>query len=166
MLRKLWYACSGSQPAQFESRLPLEPSVRRLGEDTSPWDLSLRERAVGTVSAERVKLWRRRSYWRGRGYGPVFKGRFEQRGGRIVLVGQFAGTRLVQAWIVLWSAFMGISAWLEWTEWSRNPDYSAVFVIAPAALAVLGLAMTAIVGKEARDNVAWLSDHIRSRLQG
>lgn len=165
MPRDIRNICFGSIPARFESGLTLEQSVRRLGKDTDPWTLSFEERVVGRVSPTQVKLWRRRSFWRGNGYGAIFKGRFESANGKVVLIGRFSGVRLVQLVMVLWSGLFAFGAWSEWIEQGTQPDPTLLFVIAPAAFAVIALLMVWVVQHEARENMTWLIAQIRSRLQ-
>jgi hypothetical protein len=166
MLRNVWDVCSGAIPAQFESGYTLEQAVRRLGKDVDPWSFSSGDRVVGRVSPTRVKLWRRRSFWRSNGYGSVFKGRFESVNGRVVLIGRFSGVRLFQLLSLLWSALFAFGAWSGWAERGPDPDAFLLSVIAPAVMAGLALVMFWVVQHEARDDCAWLSAQIRGRLQG
>lgn len=77
-------------PVRFASAYPLEESIERLRSQTmvSVFSGLFRERAVGRVSEQKVKLQRVAPFF-GNSFKPVFRGKFKRDANGIALEGKF-----------------------------------------------------------------------------
>jgi len=97
MLRSLIDFVCGNEPLAFESDFSLPESVRRLTAEVKPPLLGFRPLVsltasvvVGKVTEEHVSLWCERLFIRN-GFRPVFVGRFQTFGNRVILIGKMVG---------------------------------------------------------------------------
>lgn len=97
MLRSFMDRLCGNEPLAFESKFSVPESERRLTAEAKPPLLDFRPLVsltatvvVGKVSEEHVSLWCERLFVRN-GFRPVFLGRFQTFGNRVILIGKMVG---------------------------------------------------------------------------
>jgi hypothetical protein len=159
-IRQLW---SGSGPVEFQSAYDLDESVRRLRAATRRWGLFLPdEAAAGRVTASRVSLQRVIPMF-GNTFKPFFVGRFERRGGKVVLAGRFTMHVFFKCFMAVWTA--GVAAVTVGGSMAAMHTHRA----APMPLLGLGMLLFAVVLMRlgawmSRNDPAWLSGVIRHAL--
>jgi hypothetical protein len=108
MLRSFIDFVCGNEPMAFESDFSLPESVHRLTAEVKPPLLNFQPFVslkttvvVGEVSEEHVSLWCERLLVRN-GFRPVFVGRFQTFGDRVILIGKMMGMNgLVPLFVVI-----------------------------------------------------------------
>src|SRR6476646_5954090 len=109
-----WWPLSflfGVTHADFESKLSIAESVGCLRAAIYPWysfRAPFQEKAIGTVTAERVRLERVRPFIRN-DFKPRFVGRFVERGDRVVLAGRFSMRTSTKVFICVLLVFLLLS---------------------------------------------------------
>jgi hypothetical protein len=106
MIRRFTELLYGSTPAEFESVLTLEESIRQLSKVTrrSAFLTLFREAAVGEVSEDRVSLSRHKPTF-SNAFKPCFIGQFGIQQGRVVLSGRFTMMLFVKVFMTCWFGF-------------------------------------------------------------
>jgi hypothetical protein len=164
MFRRFVNLLYGSTEAEFMSSVGLEESVQRLRSATSRWSLSAltRQRAVGRVKETGVSLQRAIPFV-GNSFKPFFTGRFEERDGKVALVGQFRMLMFVRIFLSIWFGFAVV--------WTIMATASVIIHHSDPSLLLAGLAVVfcgltiLIFGKWlARNDIAWLSAVIQRAL--
>src|SRR5262249_16740539 len=89
MLRSFMDRLLGNEPLAFESKFSLSESVHRVAAKIKPPRL-LDTVVVGKVSEQYVSLWCETLFVRN-GFRPVFLGRFQTFGNRVILIGKMVG---------------------------------------------------------------------------
>jgi hypothetical protein len=160
----LWWI---STPAEFESSFGLAESVERLRAATrrSVFSALSRQEAVGTVTESRVSL-QRVIPMVGNSFKPLYRGRFIDRNGKVILAGRFTMHWLVKVFMVFWFGVIACFTLLATLIMVIHPQGAKV-----ALLPLFGVGMIAagagvvLLGKWlARNDTAWLSDVIRSAI--
>jgi hypothetical protein len=153
----------GSEPAEFESSYPLGESVRRLDAARGSTLAALRKQvATGTVSESRVVLKRVVPFVRN-SFKPYFVGRFEQRTGKVVLVGTFTMHWSVKAFMTLWLGFCALWTMLAASATFNVPE-QRFFPLFGLGMLAAGVAFLRLCRWLSRNDPAWLSSHIRHAL--
>ena len=172
MTLPIWQSLSDSEPAAFESALPLQQAAERLAavverSEFANWGVNC---LVGRVTVERVQIARHRAGQR-TPTRPIFRGRFVQAGDRIVLTGRFAYPLSTK---VLFVAFIAVPAVLSMALLLLG--MGAIFAGSPAGprrwvgLAgtslslVLIYALFKVVQPFDRDDVPWITQHVQRAI--
>jgi hypothetical protein len=157
-----------STPAEFQSAFDLEESVARLRAATqrSAFASLGEQAAVGKVAEDRVRLRRVIPMVRN-SFQPIFVGRFESRGGKLMLIGTFAISPVVKVVMTFWLSVVGVFA-LATLLGAFDPrgPYALLFRLQPFLMLGFGLAIVALGKWFARNDAAWLSDVIHAALGG
>jgi hypothetical protein len=153
----------GSEPAEFESSYPLEESVQRLDAARGSMLAALKKQvATGTVSESRVVLKRVVPFVRN-SFKPYFVGHFEQRMGKVILVGTFTMHWSVKVFMTFWLGFCAL-----WTILAApatfNVPQQRLFPLIGVGMLAAGVAFLRICRWFSRSDPAWLSSHIRETL--
>ena len=160
----IWQSLSESEPAVFESALPLPQAAQRLAavveqSEFGNWGVDC---LVGRVTIERVEIARHRAGQR-TPTRPIFLGRFSQADDRIVLTGCFAyplrtkvrSVAFVAVLVVLASALLLLGLGAIFAGFSAGP--SRLVGVAGATLSlVLIYAIFKVVQPFDRDDVPWI----------
>lgn len=159
-IRELW---SGSAPVEFESDYSLDKSVERLRAATRRSALFVTsEVAAGTVSESRVSLCRVIPMFQN-SFKPFFVGRFERRGGKVVLRGRFVMQGFVRAFFVFWMGMTSLMC-VVGTVAALRDSKALPFPMTTAAMLLFGLGLLRLGGWLSRNDPAWLSVAIRTAL--
>ena len=166
MIRWLWQLLYGSTPAEFRSAYGLVESVERLRAATkrSVFSALGETTAVGRVTVERVRL-QRVIPMVGNSFKPFFIGRFEERGGAVVLTGKFTMLGFVKVFMTFWlgmTALVAVAVLLG----SLGPlgPHAGFFRLQPLLMMAAGIGVVAAGQWFARNDVAWLSGVIERAL--
>jgi hypothetical protein len=157
-----------STPAEFRSAFDLAESVERLRLATKRSAFaSLDETAaVGHVAEHRVRLQRVIPMVRN-SFKPIFVGRFERRGGGIVLTGRFSMSPVVKVVMTFWFGMVGMFALVALLGGvAPNGPHALLFRLQPLLMIGLGFAIVAAGKWFARNDAAWLSDVMTEALGG
>lgn len=165
-MRRVLNFVYGSTPATFDSSFSLEKSVRRVEAATRRSNLSAlaSQQAVGQVCEDKVVLQRSIPFV-ANPYKPIFVGRFERSGSRVVLKGRFTMHWFIKAMLTYCFGF-GL-VWTALATYSRlASDRAGEWWLPLAGVAMLGVGFSLVwIGKYfARKDVAWLSGVINSAL--
>ena len=162
-MKSFW---TGSAPVEFESAFDLAESVDRLRAATKRSSFSVlgHEAAVGTVKEARVSL-QRVIPMVGNSFKPVFVGRFEEAGGKVVLRGAFGVRTTVKIFMAVWFGVLtfGAAGFLASTIHGDSPTaWMGLCVL--LGMIVFGLALIKTGQWFSRNDPAWLSQVIGSAL--
>lgn len=155
-----------STPAEFRSAFDLAESVVRLRAATkrSAFASLGGEAAVGKVTEERVRLQRVIPMVRN-SFQPIFVGRFERRGGHVVLAGTFTMAPLVKFVMTFWFAMLGGFAFAALLgAFHPQGPYALLFRLQPFLMICFGFGIVAAGKWFARNDAAWLSRVIDEAL--
>jgi hypothetical protein len=155
-----------SIPAEFKSVYGLSESVTRLRTATrrSAFGVLAQQAATGPVSESRVRL-QRVIPMLGNSFKPFFFGRFETRGDCVYLTGRFTMLGLVKAFITFWlgcALAMGIAS--AATIVNKHGGDWLLALGSGLGMFGAGLAVVGFGKWLARNDVAWLSNTIRTAL--
>jgi uncharacterized membrane protein len=154
----------GGTPVEFESDYPLDESVARLSSATQrARDRASREQAaVGRVDERKVVLVRVIPFVNN-SFKPVFTGRFEETGSRVVLRGSFGMHVSVKVFACVW--FGGLVAFTVLLALrARDGSDAGKMALFCAGMAGAGVLLFAFARWFARNDPAWLSAVIRGAL--
>jgi hypothetical protein len=160
VIRKLTKFFYGSTPAEFKSDFGLADSVARLQAATrrSAFGVLAEQAAAGPVSESRVRL-QRVIPMVGNSFKPFFYGRFEARDNGVYLIGCFTMLGIVKAFLTVWFGFVVLGIAFTVAQRGNGVMILGGFGFVGAAIALVG------IGKWfARNDIAWLSNLIRSTL--
>jgi hypothetical protein len=159
--KEIW---TGSDPVEFESAYGMAESVERLKAATCRWALFsvTKEVASGRVTESRVSL-QRVIPMVGNSFKPFFVGRFQWRGGKVVLRGRFTLHWFVKALMGFWLGFCVLFTALAVVAAMRSPQAAVMFVAGVAMLA-FGVGLIRLGGWFSRKDPVWLSAVIRDAL--
>ena len=153
-----------SQGFEFPSAYGLAESVARLKAATrrSVFSDMAHQAAVGRVSERRVRL-QRSVPLVGNSFKPFFVGRFIERAGHVVLVGQFRMLWLVRVFLAVWFGVLTVGT-VSWTVLREPHQWTAI----GACLAMYAAGGALVYGGQwlSRKDAAYLSSVIRSALSG
>jgi hypothetical protein len=168
----IWQSLSDSEPAVFESALPLQQAAQRLAavverSESANWGVDC---LVGRVTVERVEIARHRAGQR-TPTRPIFRGRFSQAGDRIVLTGRFAyplstkvlSVALIAVLAVLSSALLLLGLGVIFVGSPSSPS-RWVGVAAVISSLVLIYALLKVVQPFDRDDIPWISQHVQRAI--
>ena len=164
MIRWFWNLLYETERRDFLSAFGLEESVQRLAAATErPSYRSVRETAIGKVSASRVRLHRYRPTLNN-GLKPIFVGRFVEERRRVILRGKFSAAPFVKFFMTVWLAFAAL-----WTLGALHSLLTGAtrawgFPLAGLALFAGGVALVWMCKRMARHDVAWLCAVIAEAL--
>ncbi len=161
MIQTLLAFIYGSTSAEFESAYGLAESVTRLRAATRrhAFGILAEQAAAGTVSESRVRL-QRVIPMVGNSFKPFFIGRFELRGDGVYLTGRFTMLGLVKVFMTVWFGFLlaaGIVA-------VATEQVSPMLILGDLGMLGAGIALVALGKWFARNDIAWLSNVIRTAL--
>lgn len=165
MIRTLLGFIYSSTPAEFKSTYGLSESVARLRAATrrSAFGVLAKQAAAGPVSETRVRL-QRAIPMVGNSFKPFFCGRFETRGDSVYLTGRFTMLGFVKAFMTLWLGgvlAMGIAFAITANN-ARGGDWLPA--LGGLGMFGAGIALVGFGKWLARNDVAWLSNVIRTAL--
>ncbi len=166
LFRRLW---TDSEPVEFASAYDLDESVARLSAATTrTWNLFAQFKqqcAVGAVNASRVSL-QRVIPMVNNSFKPFFRGRFEERGNRVILTGRFGVLPIVRIFTALWFGALScftlvmLIGMITGAVASSRPAALAI----PVLMWVGGLAICQFGLWLSRNDVQWLSALIGKAL--
>ena len=168
----IWQSLSDSEPAVFESALPLQQAAQRLAavverSEFASWGVDC---LVGRVTVERVEIARHRAGQRAP-KRPIFRGRFSQAGDKIVLTGRFAypvRTKVLSVAVMTVLAMLSSALLLLGLGviFAGSPSSPRRWV--GVAAVVLGLvliyALLKVVQPFDRDDIPWISQHVERAI--
>jgi hypothetical protein len=168
----MWESLSESEPAVFESALPVQQAAQRLAavverSEFANWGVDC---LVGRVTVEGVEIVRHRAGQR-TPTRPMFRGRFSEAGDRVVLTGRFAYPLSTKVLLVALIAVLAVlsSALLLL-------GLGALFRGSPAGLSrwvgfacsafglVLIYSLFKVVQPFDRDDVPWISQYVQRAI--
>jgi hypothetical protein len=156
------YLFNESGPIEFVSSFSISDSVDRLRAATVPSVfLSLgKQSAVGTVREHRVSLQRVIPFV-GNSFKPFFRGRFEMKDGRVVLLGRFTTLWFVKPIAIIWLGMCAVFAMILLVNFVIRQGPFPLF-----NLAILLISITLIWFSKwsCRNDIAWLSNVIERAL--
>lgn len=160
MLRWLKNFWIGSPPVEFESAFDLAQSVERLRAVTkrSVFSAMSQEAAVGKVTQTRVSL-QRVIPMMANSFKPIFVGRFESSGGKVLLRGSFVLRGFTKLSTAVWFGVLVLMVLSVGTDFGETWwTLTAVIGMAVAGLAIL-------IGRWlSRKDPVWLSNVIATAL--
>lgn len=161
MIQTLLAFIYGSVSAEFRSSYGLSESVTRLRAATRrhAFGVLAEQAAAGTVSESRVRL-QRVIPMVGNSFKPFFFGRFELRHDGVYLTGGFTMLALVKVFMTVWFGVV-LAAGIAFvaTQQPRPP-----LILGELGMLGAGVALVALGKWFARNDIAWLSNFIRSAL--
>jgi hypothetical protein len=155
-----------SIPAEFKSVYGLSESVTRLRTATrrSAFGVLAQQAATGPVSESRVRL-QRVIPMLGNSFKPFFFGRFETRGDCVYLTGRFTMLGLVKAFITFWlGCALAMAIASAATIVNKHGGDWLLALGSGLGMFGAGLAVVGFGKWLARNDVAWLSNTIRTAL--
>lgn len=155
------------ETVEFESAFGLDDSVTRLRAATrrSVFAVRAHQEAVGTVTATKVSL-QRVIPMVGNSFKPFLRGRFIDRGGKVVLAGKFAMIWPVRLFMALWFGGAAGATLVATFAALTGPRVSAWGPLGGIGMIAFGFALVAFGRWLARHDEAWLSAVIESALSG
>jgi len=151
----------GSESAEFKSAFGVAESVSRLRDATRRHSFGVlaEQAAAGTVRESRVRL-QRVIPMVGNSFKPFFIGRFEVRGESVYLTGRFTMLGLVKIFMSIWFGFLLVAGITAVATGQGSP----VLILGALGMFGAGVALVALGKWFARNDIAWLSNIIRSAL--
>jgi hypothetical protein len=156
----------GSQPADFDSEFALEESVERLASSTKRTifdvvvDVITHEAAVGDVSQTCVSLQRIRSPFVNTISTTLYKGRFIERNGKVLLSGRFTRSWGVKLFFTI--SIVILTIWTVAIAAALSLDDPATWWLPCVGV---GMIAALIFSKKLPQNdVSWLSNVIQQAL--
>lgn len=155
------------EPVEFESAFGFDDSVARLRAATrrSVFSALARQEAVGPVTATKVSL-QRVIPMVGNSFKPVFRGRFIERGDKVVLVGKFAMFWPVRLFMAVWFGGAAGATLVAAFAALTGSCVSAWAPLGGIGMIAFGIALVAFGRWLARNDEAWLSAVIAGALSG
>ncbi len=151
---------------EFASTFGMEESVARLKSATrqSMFGSLAKQEAVGTVKQNRVSLYRVIPMVQN-SFKPVFRGRFVERDGKVILTGRFSMHLLVKIFMTIWfgGVIFGCLGAIA-TEIAKPNPAQAPFQLIPFGMLAAAIAMIRVGKWFARNDEAWLSNVISRAL--
>lgn len=166
MIERVTKAWTGSPPVEFESAFDLAQSIDRLRAATkrSAFSAMAQQVAVGTVRETRVSL-HRAIPMVGNSFKPIFVGRFEQAGGKVVLRGSFAMHWFTKLFMILWFGVLIVAA-IATLAAGIGADSPETWMGLPVIVGMIGAGFLLVKTGQwfSRKDPAWLSNVIASAL--
>lgn len=165
MIRWLWNALYGEEPATFRSYYGMTESVQRLSAATgkSVFSATSKQTAIGHVSVSRVSLQRVvPMIWNS--CKPFYVGRFTNLNGQVVLEGVFTLSNSTKVLMTIWFTFVLLWTLLTLGLLFKQDPQAWWFPIFGVALFCAGAVLVLVARWFARNDVAWLSRFIQGTL--
>jgi hypothetical protein len=155
----------GSPPVEFESAYSMPESVERLRASTRRFQfMPAKQEAMGKVTESYVSL-QRVIPMVSNSFKPLYRGRFIERNGRVVLTGCFTMHWFTKAFMTLWFGLLACFIFAGAIFASRGTQNSIPLSFGGVAMAAFGFLLVLFGKWLARNDRAWLSNVISGALQ-